>query len=109
MSVPLRFDAVRDGDLVVARIAGEVDLSNVTELGRRLDAAIDGAPAVVVDVSAVEYLDSQGIRLLHGLAQRLAGAGVDLAFVAPARSVAGRVLALTRLHDVAPVRESLDA
>jgi len=103
-----RLDAARDGDRAVARVIGEVDLSNAGELDRRLADAVAGAREVVVDVTAVEYLDSQGVRLFHGLAQRLDDAGVDIAFVAPAGSVAGRVLALTRLADVAPVRESLD-
>ncbi len=105
---PATLAVERSGERVVARVGGEIDLANAAALGRRIDEALDGARSAAVDVGAVGYLDSQGVRLLHALAQRLTAAGVDLVVVAPAASVAGRVLELTRLGDVAPVRESLD-
>ncbi len=104
---PARIEADRDGERAVARLAGEVDVANAAEVGRRLDDAVAGAGSVVVDVGALDYLDSQGVRLLHGLAQRLDADGVELVIVAPAGTVAGQVLELTRLGDVTTVRESL--
>jgi len=49
----------------VARITGDIDLSNVEEWTATLEAAVPNhALGLVVDLSGVTYLDSTGIRLL---------------------------------------------
>ena len=53
------------GDVVVAAIEGEIDASNTRGLGDRLRSALTNrATALVVDLTAVRYLDSAGINLL---------------------------------------------
>jgi anti-anti-sigma factor len=61
----------RDG-VVVARVFGEVDLSNAAEVEAAvLAAAAKSRGPFVVDLSAVPFLDSAGVRLLdHLLAER---------------------------------------
>ena len=54
----------RDG-LVIVRLGGEIDLANVNALQSRLERAAYGFDKVVVDLGAVEYIDSQGLRLLQ--------------------------------------------
>ena len=72
--------------------AGEVDVSNASELRDALNQALEGAPQTLeVDLSAVSYIDSTGIGVLVGAAHRADEAGADLAVLNPQRNVA-RVL-----------------
>ena len=66
----------QDGRLAV-RLRGEIDLANVERVQQRLDSCVEGRDHVVLDLTEVEYLDSQGLRLLSRLANRLSGAGVE--------------------------------
>jgi anti-anti-sigma factor len=96
-----------DGDVVV-RLSGEIDLSNVDRLEQQLDAAVAGCTRVVIDLSAIGYIDSQGLRLLSGLANKLAEREATLEVVAPPDSVARDVLDLTRMTDDIAVRDAPD-
>ena len=108
MPAVARVEAWQDDGSVLARLSGEVDLSNVAIIERELDAAVTGSSAVVIDLTPVEYMDSQGVRLLHALAARLGEDGVPTTLVAPKDSVAGHLVALTGLGEVVGVRESLE-
>lgn len=56
---------------VVARISGEVDISNVDLIRRQLtDSVPSTVRGLVVDVSETSYLDSSGVYLLFELARR---------------------------------------
>ena len=73
MTTPLTLDTARrsDGKLVLVA-AGEIDLSNIDAFTRALSgAAIGGDGALLVDLSAVEYLDSAAINVLAGHADRI--------------------------------------
>jgi anti-anti-sigma factor len=110
MTEPLaRVDVGRrpDGRVVVA-VAGEIDLSNAADVERRVDDAARIARGLVVDLTALEYLDSQGVRVLQHLVNRHVEGAVDLTIVATRRSMAGDVLAITRITDAVPVVERLD-
>jgi anti-sigma B factor antagonist len=58
--------------VVIARVTGAVDLSNAAEVEATLIAAArTGRGALVVDLTAVSFLDSAGVRCLdHLLAER---------------------------------------
>lgn len=101
-------DATRLSGRLVVVINGEIDLSNAAIIGAQLEDATKGEMAVAIDLSPVEYIDSQGVRLFYQLSQRFAAKGVDFAFVAPAASIAGQVLKLSQLSDLVPILESLD-
>jgi STAS domain len=59
----------------VARLTGEIDLSNAPSLERTmLDSVPNTATGMVVDLSGVSYLDSAGIRMLGGWQNGSAGA-----------------------------------
>ena len=82
----------------VATISGEVDISNVDDINRRLMALPDFAPGLVVDLQLyVAYMDSTGISLLHDLAGRLSEHSQQLIVVCPPGSPPRRVLELTGL------------
>ncbi len=56
----------------VARIRGEVDVSNADALGQQLQAAVpNSALGLVLDLAETTYFDSSGVRLLFDLGERL--------------------------------------
>jgi anti-anti-sigma factor len=95
---------------MVARASGDIDMAAAPQLGAELlDAARRHGPeCVVIDLSAVDYIDSSGIELLFRLHSELAGER-DLITVAPPGSVAARLLGLVAIGDVGEIRPSLAA
>ena len=81
--------------VLVARLTGEVDLSNARGIE---DAIVVATPnhtsAVIVDLSQLGYLDSAGIQLLYRLREQLQVRGQDLRLVLPASSPAADALKL---------------
>ena len=79
----------------VAALVGEVDLSNVDDLGERLEQAVSNrAQGLVLDLSGVTYLDRTGVRLIYQLARRLGDRQQRLRLVVPDESRIRRVLQL---------------
>ena len=59
--------------IVIAAVEGEIDLSNAATLGAELTTAVsNAAPGLVIDLSALEFLDSSGVHMLYDIADRLA-------------------------------------
>jgi anti-anti-sigma factor len=81
------------------RVHGEVDLSNSAHVYADIHRAIaEQQPReVTIDLTDIEYLDSQGVYILLRLAGELRDDSVKLHLVAPAESVAGRLLAISRI------------
>jgi anti-anti-sigma factor len=99
----------RDG-AVVARLSGEVDMTNSTHVGEELLKAVpNDATTLVVDLSEARYLDSAAIELLFDLSRRLDRRRQSLRLVLPPGSPLKRVLVLTEIDSVAPLHETLDA
>lgn len=100
----------RIGDIVVAHVTGEVDLSNAGSVTERLVAGVPNtATALVLDMSRTDYLDSSGVRMVFELAQRLRNRGQDLGLIVPEGANIRRVLMLTEVERVVPMSTSLDA
>jgi anti-anti-sigma factor len=94
----------RDGDLVIAGIAGEVDPSNARNLSRELtDAVPNEAMAVLLDLTHVTYLDSSGVQMVFELAERLESRQQRLAVAVPPHAPARRVLDIVALDATAPI------
>ena len=103
MSRPLgRIESEHEGDVLRLRLLGEIDLSNVTTLQGQIEALIDDAsPArVMVDLSEVDYIDSQGVMLLLEVATTLRARATRLELIAPAGSVAAQLLAISHVQDL---------
>jgi anti-anti-sigma factor len=94
------------GEQLTVRLSGEIDLSNADELEPRIDRLVGESRDVVVDLGAVEFIDSRGLRLLNRLAATLAANDATLALVAPPGCVARDVLDVTRMGDHIPVRDA---
>src|SRR5262245_48925225 len=98
------------GPVVVARLAGEIDLSNAGDLQQSmLDVVPNTAHGMVVDLSVVSYLDSSGIRMLGEIGERLRWREQRFAVVAPPHSRVRDVLTIAGADSVVPFEDSLDA
>lgn len=72
---------------LIARLSGEIDMSNAEEMGATvIGATPNEASGVVLDLSAVEYLDSAGIYVIYGMRASLQARGQSLILVIPAES-----------------------
>jgi anti-anti-sigma factor len=88
--------------LPVARLSGEIDRSNVAELGDRVTTAIgDQSGGLVLDLSELAFLDSTGIRMLFELAAELKRRQQALRVVVPDGSHLGQVLDTVGLKQAA--------
>jgi len=96
--------------LLLARVEGEVDISNVDDLRDRLTASVeDGRAGVVLDLSDTDYLDSSGLRLLMDLREWLRERGQSLEIVAPSGGAVRRLIELIELEGPLSVHETTEA
>ena len=94
----------------VAHIRGEIDMSNVAELGVTLQNAVEQvAPGLVVDFSQTVYLDSAGLHFIFDLGKRLRDRGQRLFLVVPAGSPVATVLDIVNVDSLAPRCTTLEA
>jgi len=83
------------GHVVVARMSGEVDMSNATEMVAAIgSAATNQMTGVVLDLSDVEYLDSAGIHLVFTLRENLRARGQEMRLVVGSQSPVNDALRL---------------
>ena len=109
MGATSNIDVHHDDGVVVARLEGEVDLSNARELGERLTAAVPNAAlGVVIDLSGTTYLDSSGIQLMFELAERLSSRQQQLRVAVPETAPLRRVLSVVDLESAIPIAASVD-
>jgi len=96
--------------VVVARLSGEVDLSNAEAIENAIvEATPNHALALVLDVSQLDYLDSAGIHLIYKLREKLRARGQTLRLVIPPDSPANDALRLAGVPRNIDTAESLEA
>ncbi len=60
-----RVQTEADGDVLVVRVCGEVDISSANSLERELQLAFeDGTSTVLLDLGNVEFIDATGLSVL---------------------------------------------
>lgn len=79
--------------------AGELDVAALPPVLPRVPALVAGAAGVVLDLTAVTFFDSSGVRLVDALARACAEIGAGFRVVAPHRVLARRVLEIVGLVD----------
>jgi len=90
------------GGIVIARVAGEIDLSNATSLQTELAASVSNAArGLVIDLSELEFLDSSGVHMLYDIADRLATRQQRLAVVIAPEAPPRRALELSGVEPAA--------
>jgi anti-anti-sigma factor len=98
-----------EGDVVIARLRGEIDLSNAAELRIAItDATPNEVRGVVLDLSGVDYIDSAGIQLLYRLRESLRVRGQALRVVIPSDSLVNDTLRLAGIERTVEMVEALD-
>jgi anti-anti-sigma factor len=98
-----------DDDVVIARLIGEIDLSNAQTIGSLAAGAVtNDAAGLVIDLSDTTYLDSSGVHLVFDLAERLTARGQRLVLVVPEQARIRRVLDLVNIESVVPVVRAVD-
>jgi anti-anti-sigma factor len=96
--------------VVIARVNGEIDMSNVGDLSASLVTQIpNDALGVALDLTALRYLDSAGIQMVYDLRERLQNRGQKLRLVVPPGSVIFRTLELVDAPRAIGVVESTEA
>ena len=92
----LRVDS--EGPIVYANVHGDIDMSNANELRAELSTFTPNqALSLILDLTAVQYLDSAGIHLVHRLREDLRASGQRLFLVIPDESPINATLRLAGL------------
>lgn len=87
-----------EGVTIVA-VQGEVDLATTPQLSAALYEAAAAGSQIIVDLSAVTYMDSSGFGTLLGATKRLRPTGGTLHLVGCSTNVE-RMLVITRLNTI---------
>lgn len=97
-----------DGRVAVVSVAGELDLGTAEAVWPGLERLLTarGAQAVVFDGTALEFVDSSGLRVLLRGAKLAESGGTAFRVVAP-HPVVQRVLELAGVREALDVRASL--
>jgi stage II sporulation protein AA (anti-sigma F factor antagonist) len=95
-------------DTVVAAVTGEIDLSNADRLCDAIvDATANDVLGIVLDLAAVDYLDSTGIHLIYRLRESLRARGQRLMLVIPGDSPVRDTLRLAGVTSHLPICTSV--
>ena len=101
-------DAAWDESSRLLAVSGELDLTSVGNLRRRLDAAFaEGPPRLVVDLSGVTHMDSTGLAELISAHQRAMELEGRLILVVPSAPIR-RTLEIRGVVNLFTVVESRD-
>jgi anti-sigma B factor antagonist len=101
-------DQSLDESVQLLSVSGELDMSNSTELRRRVEQALrDGRDRVVIDLDGLNHMDSSGLAALIDSHQLADARGGRLALVITSESVRRtvEVRGLDRLFTIAASRD----
>jgi anti-anti-sigma factor len=110
MKMPTDFGwSIYGDDPVGIAVRGEIDPASAPSLSEAIGELIQrGYRDVALDLGAVEFMDSTGIKVLVEMHQRLQDAGGQLV-VQTASTPVRRVLAVTGLHWLMPAPDEADS
>lgn len=102
-------EVIRQDDVIVARLEGEIDLANTPSVSAAiLEAIPNDAVGLVIDLSGVRYIDSVAIRMLFTFVRSLHDARQGMAVAIPSDSPVRKLLKITHLDEAAEFRDSID-
>lgn len=104
----LRLSSERRGDSIVVSVGGELDLVTSRELDEHLTRARRAGNKIVLDLTAVEFMDTSSLAVIVGHWRRLQSAGGSLV-LAGARYRYTKTLWITGLADRLPMYDTVDA
>lgn len=104
----LEWTSVERGNAIVLAPAGRVDESTADEFKERLLVAVEAAPATaVIDLAAIAYMSSRGLRALT-LAQRAAKGSDTTIILARPNDTMREILAISRYDMVFRVADTIE-
>jgi anti-anti-sigma factor len=103
----VRVDISGDDDFQIARLAGEIDISNADQVTDALTRMPNTLYGLIIDLTELTYLDSAGVRMLYELGKRLSLRSQSMVVVSPAGQPPRRVLELTGVPERVQVVETL--
>ncbi|HEV3362922.1 MAG TPA: STAS domain-containing protein [Acidimicrobiia bacterium] len=102
-------EVIRQDDVVVARLDGDIDLANTPIVSARvLEAVPNDVLGLVLDLSEVRYIDSVGIRMLFTFVRSLHASRQGMAIALPPDAPVRNLLKITNLDEVTVFRPSVD-
>lgn len=103
----LKIRSSRQGGAVVVRLEGDFELASQETARAALDELSGPGVRMVLDLEALDYIDSAGLGLLIGTLKRLKEKGGTLAIARPKAHVQGifRLIKLSSLMGVHPTLE----
>jgi anti-sigma B factor antagonist len=106
-------EVVGSGVVAVVTLRGELDAHDAPRLRELFTDALTAvgeaeSPRLVLDLAAVEFLDSTALGTMIGALRRTREAGGELAIVLP-KTTARRIFEITGLDQVLDVRASREA
>ena len=94
---------------MVLSIDGELDLYTAPALREAAQSAMEGgASHLILDLSAVQFMDSSGLGVIVACQKRLRETGGQLALVTPPTSPPTKLLSLTGLDRAIATHATLD-
>jgi len=103
----LRLSDERRGDSLIVAIGGELDIVTSRQLDEHLTRARRKERQIILDLTAVEFMDTSSLAVIVGHWKRLQSAGGTLV-LAGARYRYTKTLWITGLADRLPMYESVD-
>lgn len=104
----IALDVTQRGDWHIVSVVGDLDVTSSPQVRNEVVRLItDGANAVLLDLTAVPFIDSFGLGVLVSALKRTRSSGGDLTLVVTEPNVR-RLLTLTGLDGVFQVAESVD-
>jgi anti-anti-sigma factor len=93
-----------EGDHVRIDIAGDVDLSNASNVEAQLTAAIPNwATTVDLDLGRVTYLDSAGLQVVFALTVKLRRLQIELRILSPEGTAARHAIDMAGMGSIAHI------
>jgi anti-anti-sigma factor len=100
----LKVEVGEVGGAPLVVLDGEIDLANVDDVMSTIESSVPNhALGLVLDLTALTYLDSTGLRLLFRLSRQLHERDQQLTLVVPVAAAIATVLRLGGVFDAMPV------
>ena len=103
---------IADARVPVVRVSGDLDISTVAQLARAIHVAATGAvkpPRLIVDLMALTFCDSTGLRALIGAAKEVDVLGGRAVLAVAPDGMLDRLLDLSGLREFLRVTPSVEA
>ena len=71
----MTINTTTEGKQITVALAGRLDTTTAPQLEAELSAVLDGAEALILDMSALEYLSSAGLRVILAAHKRMSRQG----------------------------------